>query len=112
MDVPSGYIHTTQRCLTATLAPLRLQLLSALVYGVARLYRSNVLRAAIPPLLYCNVRGVGPRLKRSIHMSALAQAAAIERGVGLLPLQIRRHQEELFEFGGRARAVGELFDPH
>ena len=28
-------------------------------------------------------------------MSALAQAAAIERGVGLLPLQIRRHQEEL-----------------
>ena len=26
---------------------------------------------------------------------ALAQAAAIERGVGLLPLQIRRHQEEL-----------------
>ena len=28
-------------------------------------------------------------------MSALAQAEAIERGVGLLPLQIRRHQEEL-----------------
>ena len=45
--VPSGYIHTTQRCLTATLAPLRLQLLSALVYGVARLYRSN----GIPVLL-------------------------------------------------------------
>ena len=41
------------------------------------------------------VRGSGARLKRSIHMSALAQAAAIERGVGLLPLQIRRHQEEL-----------------